>query len=123
MSRLHSVFGFLQWVCFSVLTLTVASSALAGPPPPHPILETIAAEEATVNAKWNDAAFNETREWFRQLLVAQATASARRAVIDRKLAQIVETGPNRSRWQAEVSVRSLFLRVFTSSAPHSKSVC
>ena len=99
----------LQRLCLGVSTLVIAGAATAGPPPKHPIYESIAVPEATVNAApVNGAEPDNEQEWLRQLLVGQATATGRRAAIERKLARVVEAAPDGYRLQIEVDVPIAF---------------
>ena len=95
----------LRWLYSGVLTLALAAPAMAGPRPQDPIYEIIAVPEATVNAVPMDGSeVDDEPQWLRQLLVGQATATGRRAAIERKLAGIVEVAPDGYRLQIEVSM-------------------
>jgi hypothetical protein len=88
-----------------VSTLAIAGAATAGPPPKHPIYESIAVPEATVNAvPVSGAEPDNEQEWLRQLLVGQATATGRRASIDRKLCRVVEAEADGYQLQIEIDV-------------------
>lgn len=94
-----------QRFCLAVSTLLIAGAATASPPPKHPIFETIAVPVATVNAvPLNGTEPDNEQEWLRELLAGQATATGRRASIERKLCRVVETTAVGYRLQIEVEV-------------------
>lgn len=95
----------LQRLCFGIYMLAIAATATASPPPKHPIYESIAVPEAIVNTvPVNGADPDNEQEWLRALLVGQATATGRRASIERKLCQVVKVEADGYQLQIEVDV-------------------
>lgn len=95
----------LQRLCFGIYMLAIAATATASPPPKHPIYESIAVPEAVVNAVPVDGADPDNeQQWLRELLVGQATATGRRALIERKLCRVVKAEADGYQLQIEVDV-------------------
>ena len=93
------------WSCLGLLTLTIASSVTGAPPARNPIHEIVAIPEATVNAVVVDGEEpDDDDEWRRELLIGQATATGRRAAIERKLCQVVEAEADGYLLQIKVDV-------------------
>ncbi len=95
----------LQWTLIVLAVVSMAGAVTAGPPRAEPIFEIIAVPEATLNpVAVEDVDHDDEQEWLRQLLVGQATAAGRRAVIDRRVARAIEAHPDGYRLQIEVAV-------------------
>jgi len=87
------------------LTVAIAGVAMAGPPPRYPIYEVLAVSQATVNVVLVDGAeLTDEQEWLRQILVEQATATGRRAAIDRRLARVIDAASDGYRLKIEVDI-------------------